>query len=316
MKEDIRNVLFWVKLHGVPVMDFYEDELSAIATKIGTLLMLDSYTSDICFQSWDKSRYARARIELRADEELKDTIVVAMPRITGEGFYRGTAIRKTMCRNLSNEVSNSNPFDVLNTVDNDIELGTNGRTSNSGNKGAKSSGSSFRNVKNSSTSTTPIIDKIGKHEILILRASYFVDEDDGNGNYVASRRLTRKGMRSLITSIVLIQRQFDRRGYDIDSVEMFPICDDVVETEEHLFVDCKIARDTWINVLNWWRIPNTTFLSLQDVFQLADDSPLEAKFSRFFDAVIQTTIWSLWRFRNNVIFSLKKTIKDLFSTPP
>nr|GEU28618.1 hypothetical protein [Tanacetum cinerariifolium] len=33
------------------------------------------------------SNYARAMIELWADVELKDTIVVAMPKLTGEGFY-------------------------------------------------------------------------------------------------------------------------------------------------------------------------------------------------------------------------------------
>ena len=102
----------------------------------------------------------------------------------------------------------------------------------------------------------------------------------------------------------------DRRGVDLDSVRC-PICDDAIETEEHLFVDCRIARHTWINVLKWWRIPNTTFHCLQDVFQLADHLPVDAKFSRFFDAVIQTTIWSLWRFRNSVVFSQKKPSKDL-----
>ncbi|GKF63438.1 hypothetical protein Tco_0186886 [Tanacetum coccineum] len=64
-----------------------EDGLSAIATKLGTPLMLDSYTSDTCMQSWGMSSYARAMIELRADVELKDNIVVAMPRVTGEGHY-------------------------------------------------------------------------------------------------------------------------------------------------------------------------------------------------------------------------------------
>nr|GEZ36586.1 hypothetical protein [Tanacetum cinerariifolium] len=33
------------------------------------------------------SSYARAMIELRADVELKDNIVVAMPKIAGEGHY-------------------------------------------------------------------------------------------------------------------------------------------------------------------------------------------------------------------------------------
>ena len=68
----------WVKLHGVPVIAFSEDGLSAIATKLSTPLMLDSYTSDMCVQSWGRSSYTRAMIEVRADVELKDTIVVAM----------------------------------------------------------------------------------------------------------------------------------------------------------------------------------------------------------------------------------------------
>nr|GEV38416.1 hypothetical protein [Tanacetum cinerariifolium] len=41
-------------------------------------------TSDMCMQSWDMSSYARTMIELRADAESKDTIVVAMPKLAGE----------------------------------------------------------------------------------------------------------------------------------------------------------------------------------------------------------------------------------------
>ncbi|GJV10410.1 putative reverse transcriptase domain-containing protein, partial [Tanacetum coccineum] len=87
LKEDVSTVLVWVKLHGVPVTTFSDDGLSDIATKLGTPLMFDSYTSDMCMQSWGRSSYARAMIELRADVELKDNIVVAMPKIKGEGHY-------------------------------------------------------------------------------------------------------------------------------------------------------------------------------------------------------------------------------------
>ncbi|GKB67983.1 RNA-directed DNA polymerase, eukaryota, reverse transcriptase zinc-binding domain protein, partial [Tanacetum coccineum] len=439
MKEDIRNILVWVKLHGVPVTDFYKDGLSVIATKIGTPLMLDSYTSDMCLQSWDKSSYARAMIELRADEELKDTIVECPKNIgvgvaknlkkssqTSRGVPVGPKVgfkphkeyrpvpkkatanssgNKKKCVEPTNEVSNSNPFDVLNTVDNDIELGTNGRTSNSAilvdedgnplkkveypgdhdsedevasvdNHMARSIVKAIKNTLSSLATTSDVtrhsIQSTGNgsmspyfpHRLIfqwvwrreprpgpeteelislvsLLSNLYLSNvEDRWECTIDASRRFTVKGMRSFITSMshsvsstvtcwnkvvplkinintwrvlngrMATRANLDRRGIDLDSVRC-PICDDVVETEEHLFVDCKIARDTWINVLNWWRIPNTTFQSLQDVFQLADDSPLEVKFSRFFDAVIQTTIWSLWRFRNNVIFSLNKPSKDL-----
>ncbi|GJR22983.1 copia protein [Tanacetum coccineum] len=87
LKEDVSTGPVWVKLHGVPVTAFSEDGLSAIATKMGTPLMLDSYTSDMRMQSWGRSSYARVMIELRADVELKDNIIVAMPKITREGHY-------------------------------------------------------------------------------------------------------------------------------------------------------------------------------------------------------------------------------------
>ncbi|GJV86621.1 putative reverse transcriptase domain-containing protein [Tanacetum coccineum] len=51
MKEYVGNVPVWVKLHGFPMNAFSEDGLSAIATKLDTPLMLDSYTSDMCIQS-------------------------------------------------------------------------------------------------------------------------------------------------------------------------------------------------------------------------------------------------------------------------
>ncbi|GJY59778.1 putative reverse transcriptase domain-containing protein, partial [Tanacetum coccineum] len=51
LKEDAGNVSVWVKLHGVPMTAFSKDGLSAIATKLGTPLTLDSYTYDMCIQS-------------------------------------------------------------------------------------------------------------------------------------------------------------------------------------------------------------------------------------------------------------------------
>ncbi|GKA76964.1 hypothetical protein Tco_0783425 [Tanacetum coccineum] len=88
LKEDVANVLVCVKLHGVPVMAFIEDGLSAIATKLGTPLMLDSYTSDMCMQSWGRSSYVRAMIKLWADVELKDTIMDKYPKNISSGVAK------------------------------------------------------------------------------------------------------------------------------------------------------------------------------------------------------------------------------------
>ncbi|GJW01328.1 cytokinin dehydrogenase 3-like protein [Tanacetum coccineum] len=254
LKEDVSTVPIWVKLHGVPVTAFSEDGLSVIATKLGTPLMLDSYTSDMCMQSLGRSSYARVMIKLRADVELRDNIFVAMPKITREGHYtcnicveyewkppryssckvfghiheeclKNTSLveKKTVKKpsqtsqgvpvgpkigfkpqkeyrhvpkkpNASSsgnkkkgveptiEVSNSNPFDVLNSVDNDVEFGTNGGTTNLVNNGATSSGSSFMNIDNDGefASNTPIGEKIDKIERQICEGKLRLLDNDGN----------------------------------------------------------------------------------------------------------------------------------------
>ncbi|GJU41886.1 ribonuclease H-like domain-containing protein [Tanacetum coccineum] len=63
LKEDVSTVPVWVKLHDVPVTAFSEDDLSG------------------------RSSYAKAIIELRANIELNDNIVVAKPKITRKGYY-------------------------------------------------------------------------------------------------------------------------------------------------------------------------------------------------------------------------------------
>nr|GEX77087.1 hypothetical protein [Tanacetum cinerariifolium] len=194
-----------VKLYGVPMMAFNEDGLSAIATKLG------------------RSSYARVMIELLADVDLKDNIVVAMPKINKEGHYtcagekktvkkpsqasRGASVgpkigfkpkkeyrlvtKKPNANSSGNkkkgmeatiEVSNSNSFDVLNSVDNDVEVGTNGGTTNLVNNEATSSGSSFMNIDNDGefARNTPIGEKIEKIERQICEGKLRLLDNDGN----------------------------------------------------------------------------------------------------------------------------------------
>ncbi|GJY78189.1 hypothetical protein Tco_0987232 [Tanacetum coccineum] len=177
LKEDVRNVPVWVKLQGVPITAFSEDGVSVIATNL-------------------------------ADVELKENVIVAMPKIMGEGYYTcivrveyewkshrcscckvfghtqeecpkniGLGVVKNLKKSSqtsrgvlisskvgfkphkeyrpvpkkptaspsgnknkgmahTNEVSNSNPFDILNSVDNNVELGNNEETTNLVNNGA------------------------------------------------------------------------------------------------------------------------------------------------------------------------------------
>lgn len=63
-KEDFRSVLVWVKFNDIPITAFMDDGLSAIATKLGTSLMLDVYTTTMCTEALGRSSYETALIGL------------------------------------------------------------------------------------------------------------------------------------------------------------------------------------------------------------------------------------------------------------
>nr|GEW17675.1 hypothetical protein [Tanacetum cinerariifolium] len=180
------------------------------------------------WNTWGRSRYARALTEVRADVGLKDNIVVAMPKLVEEGLYTCSVCVKykwkrptcTCCKVFSHvhdeclkntdsdvvknmkkpsqaprgvsvgpkkdvdaeptiEVSNSNPFDVLNSIKNYVDLVTNAETSNMASNKAKSGRSSSWNVKVSSITTMPIFDKIDEYEKLIIDGKVSLVDDEG-----------------------------------------------------------------------------------------------------------------------------------------
>ncbi|MFS7905002.1 hypothetical protein Hanom_Chr01g00042661 [Helianthus anomalus] len=88
VKEDITAIAVWVKLIDVPLQAFTEDGLSLLASKVGMPKMLDSYTASMCAESWGRSSFARAMIEVNAGAELKRSIKIAVPSLEGNGFSK------------------------------------------------------------------------------------------------------------------------------------------------------------------------------------------------------------------------------------
>nr|GEY56800.1 hypothetical protein [Tanacetum cinerariifolium] len=81
--------------------------------------MLDSYTSVVCTVSWGRSSYERDRIELRVNVELKDTFVVSISKIEGEGYtlstirieYERRSSRCSSCKDKHSSVPSSSSCD-------------------------------------------------------------------------------------------------------------------------------------------------------------------------------------------------------------
>ncbi|GJT74838.1 putative reverse transcriptase domain-containing protein [Tanacetum coccineum] len=78
LKEDMNSFPIWVKFYDIPIVAFTADGLSVMDTKLGNPIMLNSYTSSMCLQSWGRMDYARALIDIRADRELKEDMIIAI----------------------------------------------------------------------------------------------------------------------------------------------------------------------------------------------------------------------------------------------
>ncbi|GJV68038.1 trichome birefringence-like protein 3 [Tanacetum coccineum] len=91
-KDEVTRVPVWVKIHKVPVVAYTADGLSIIATQIGNPLSLDAFTSKMCVETLGRIGYARALIEVSADKELKQEVIMAIPK--GENASDGHTMAK------------------------------------------------------------------------------------------------------------------------------------------------------------------------------------------------------------------------------
>ncbi|GJW33398.1 RNA-directed DNA polymerase, eukaryota, reverse transcriptase zinc-binding domain protein [Tanacetum coccineum] len=97
----------------------------------------------------------------------------------------------------------------------------------------------------------------------------------------------------------------DCRGIDLASIRC-PMCDENVETKGSclcLLQDC--VTDTWKEFIKWRKIPHDSSFDLHDMIHMADNTIISQKLIKFLDVVVQTTIWTIWKSRNNMVFSKK-----------
>ncbi|GJZ91905.1 RNA-directed DNA polymerase, eukaryota, reverse transcriptase zinc-binding domain protein [Tanacetum coccineum] len=90
LKEELLYVPVLVKFHDLPLVAYTSDELSLITTKIGNLMMLDTYTNSMCLESWGRSSYARILIEINAFNDFCDHLVMVVPNFKGNGYTKET----------------------------------------------------------------------------------------------------------------------------------------------------------------------------------------------------------------------------------
>ncbi|GKE13693.1 chalcone--flavonone isomerase, partial [Tanacetum coccineum] len=177
LKEELSHVPIWVKFHDVLLVVYTSDGLSFIATKIGTPMMLDSYTNSMCLESWGRRSFPRILIEIDACNGFSDKLIMVFLELEGPEANpkNASSARKssnktdiTNSTTLGNGIfSLSNSFEALNDDDSVIvEVKSGNKSSTSG-------------VQEDGNSSTHLVEKIHRFEQQLLDGKCVLVDEDG-----------------------------------------------------------------------------------------------------------------------------------------
>ncbi|XP_071694937.1 uncharacterized protein [Rutidosis leptorrhynchoides] len=91
------------------------------------------------------------------------------------------------------------------------------------------------------------------------------------------------------------------KGIDVASI-VCPSCNNGVETRDHLFFECEVAMDLWHKIRVWLDCDMPLLSSWDSFLAWLEGIRLRQLSKDRIIAVMVTCLWTLWRFRNGVIF--------------
>nr|GEV12839.1 putative RNA-directed DNA polymerase, eukaryota, reverse transcriptase zinc-binding domain protein [Tanacetum cinerariifolium] len=87
----------------------------------------------------------------------------------------------------------------------------------------------------------------------------------------------------------------DHRGIDVDSL-LCPIFHEDVETVNHLFFSCEVAKDLWGLLAKCWELDVPFCVNISEWLLWLDSAPIPAKARPLLDGVGGVLMWSIWCF--------------------
>ncbi|GJR08957.1 RNA-directed DNA polymerase, eukaryota [Tanacetum coccineum] len=89
-----------------------------------------------------------------------------------------------------------------------------------------------------------------------------------------------------------------------------PLCDAILEDTSHLFFNCFLARDVTRLLCRWWNLGVQSFSSYAEWLVWFNSVRLASNLKVILEGVFCVTWWSLWNFRNQLLFASKKPRKE------
>nr|GEY17161.1 RNA-directed DNA polymerase, eukaryota [Tanacetum cinerariifolium] len=96
-------------------------------------------------------------------------------------------------------------------------------------------------------------------------------------------------------------RVMHRHEIDIDSI-LCLCCNNNVEDISHVFFACSVAVGLWFRIEVWLELDILEFVNVEDMFQWIDGQGGGSAHRRILNTTCVASIWTLWMFRNSVMF--------------
>ncbi|GJY15544.1 RNA-directed DNA polymerase, eukaryota, reverse transcriptase zinc-binding domain protein [Tanacetum coccineum] len=101
-----------------------------------------------------------------------------------------------------------------------------------------------------------------------------------------------------------------RRGIDIQDMSC-PICDNAIESTDHLFFRCGLVRDIANKVLSWWNLDHANLNSYAEWKSWLVSIRMDSKLKKMFEGVWYSIWWYVWIYRNKLLFDERKPSKSM-----
>ncbi|GJY85879.1 RNA-directed DNA polymerase, eukaryota, reverse transcriptase zinc-binding domain protein [Tanacetum coccineum] len=101
-----------------------------------------------------------------------------------------------------------------------------------------------------------------------------------------------------------------RRGIDIQDMSC-PICDNAIESTDHLFFRCGLVRDIANKVLSWWNLDHANLNSYAEWKSWLVSIRMDSKLKKMFEGVWYSIWWYVWIYRNQLLFDERKPLKSM-----
>ena len=88
--------------------------------------------------------------------------------------------------------------------------------------------------------------------------------------------------------------------------DLCDFCNSNAETSTHLFTGCIFAAEIWSRIEAWCRISPIFAFEVSDLLKVADYQRASKDNKYILRGIIITTLWAVWKERNNRIFNNKR----------